>query len=157
MDDDSNRFLDKIFSDVSKKSAVSQIVIGTAAGWLTGFVTVRVGKVAALALGGGVVLLQLAHHQGYVRVNWDKLYRQVDKLADKVEKEATGQGPKLMDKVERYVDDKYEKAKDALNKHKRDARRWYHSFIGDDDGYVTDTHIFLASFAAGVSMGMMMA
>nr|CAD7447072.1 unnamed protein product [Timema bartmani] len=65
----------------------------------TGFITVRVGKAAAFAVGGSVLLLQVAHHQGYIKVNWDKVYKHVDKVADKVEKEATGQSPKWMEKV----------------------------------------------------------
>nr|CAD7412441.1 unnamed protein product [Timema poppensis] len=68
----------------------------------TGFVTVRVGKAAAFAVGGSVLLLQVAHHQGYIKVNWDKVYKHVDKVADKVEKEATGQSPKWMEKATVY-------------------------------------------------------
>jgi Uncharacterized conserved protein len=56
----------------------------------------KVGKVAAFAVGGGIILLQVANHQGYIKINWDKVYKQVDK----VEEKATGRGQKLMDKVE---------------------------------------------------------
>jgi len=59
----------------------------------------KVGKVAAIAVGGGIILLQVANHQGYIKVNWDKVYKQVDKVADRVEEKATGQGPKWMEKV----------------------------------------------------------
>lgn len=64
----------------------------------------KVGKVAAIAVGGGIILLQVANHQGYIKVNWDKVYKQVDKVADRVEEKATGQGPKWMDKVGVMID-----------------------------------------------------
>ena len=59
----------------------------------------KVGKVAAVAAGGGILLLQLAAHKGYININWDKVCRQVDKTSDRIEKEATGKGPGFMDKV----------------------------------------------------------
>jgi hypothetical protein len=37
-------------------------------------------------------------------VNWDKVYKQVDKVADRVEEKATGQGPKWMEKVGVMID-----------------------------------------------------
>jgi hypothetical protein len=37
-------------------------------------------------------------------VNLDKVYKQVDKVADRVEEKATGQGPKWMDKVGVMID-----------------------------------------------------
>lgn len=59
----------------------------------------KVGKAAALVVGGSIILLQIANHKGYIRVNWDRLNRQVDKITDKVEEKTSGQGPKWMDKV----------------------------------------------------------
>jgi Uncharacterized conserved protein len=64
----------------------------------------KVGKVAAVAVGGGIILLQVANHKGYIKVNWDRVYKQVDKVADRVEEKATGQGPKLMEKVGVMID-----------------------------------------------------
>ncbi|XP_068966816.1 FUN14 domain-containing protein 1-like isoform X3 [Bombus flavifrons] len=91
--------IDKILGDVSKKSATKQIVIGTTSGWLTGFVTMKVGKIAACAVGGGIIILQIAAHQGYIKINWDKIQKKAEKLSDKVEEKVTGEGPRLMDKV----------------------------------------------------------
>lgn len=59
----------------------------------------KIGKTAGLTFGGGVILLQIANHRGYIKVNWDKVYKQVDKLADTVEEKATGQSPQWMEKV----------------------------------------------------------
>lgn len=96
-------FIDKIIKDVGKTSATQQIAIGTASGWCTGYLAMKVGKVAAVAAGGGILLLQLASHKGYININWDKLCRQVDKASDKIEKQATGKGPGFMDKVKEYA------------------------------------------------------
>lgn len=59
----------------------------------------RVGKVAALALGGGIILLQIANEKGYINVNWDKVNKNLDKVADKVEEKITGESSTWMDKV----------------------------------------------------------
>lgn len=66
---------------------------------LTGFVTMKVGKIAACAVGGGIIILQIAAHQGYIKINWDKIQKKAEKLSDKVEEKVTGEGPRLMDKV----------------------------------------------------------
>ncbi|XP_015438517.1 PREDICTED: FUN14 domain-containing protein 2-like isoform X3 [Dufourea novaeangliae] len=94
--------IDKILGDVSKKSATKQIVIGTTSGWVTGFMTMKVGKMAALAVGGGIIMLQIAAHQGYIKINWDKIQKKAEKITDKVEEQVTGEGPKFMDKVGRW-------------------------------------------------------
>ncbi|XP_076752632.1 FUN14 domain-containing protein 1 isoform X3 [Xylocopa sonorina] len=91
--------IDKILGDVSKTSATKQIIIGTTSGWLTGFVTMKVGKIAAFAVGGGIIMLQIAAHQGYIKINWDKIQKKAEKITDKVEEKVTGEGPKLLDKV----------------------------------------------------------
>ncbi|XP_076640359.1 FUN14 domain-containing protein 1 isoform X3 [Colletes latitarsis] len=91
--------IDQILGDVSKKSATKQIIIGTTSGWVTGFVTMKVGKIAAFAVGGGIIMLQIAAHQGYIKINWDKIQKKAEKISDKVEEKVTGEGPKFMDKV----------------------------------------------------------
>lgn len=68
----------------------------------TGFLTMKVGKVVAFAVGGGIIILQVAAHQGYVNINWDKIQKKADKITDKVEEKITGEGPKFMDKVDKF-------------------------------------------------------
>lgn len=62
----------------------------------------KVGKMVAIAVGGGIILLQIANEQGYIKVNWNKISDQTDNLLDKVEEKVTGDGPKFMDKVRNY-------------------------------------------------------
>ncbi|KAK2584960.1 hypothetical protein KPH14_002549 [Odynerus spinipes] len=147
-------YLEKILGDVSKTSATKQIVIGTTSGWMTGFLTMKVGKVAAFAVGGGIIILQIAAHQGYIKVNWDKIQRKAEKLTDKVEEKVTGEGPRFLDKVERYVDKKLDKAEQLLKNGESRTRRWYHSITGDSSFKPTEFHFFLASFTVGLALGM---
>ncbi|XP_076165088.1 uncharacterized protein LOC143145511 isoform X2 [Ptiloglossa arizonensis] len=151
---DAKNIIDKILGDVSKKSATKQIIIGTTSGWVTGFVTMKIGKIAAFAVGGGIIMLQIAAHQGYIKINWDKIKKKAEKITDKVEEKVTGEGPKFMDKVERYVDKKLDKAEQLLKNGESRTRRWYHSVTGDNTFKLTEFHIFIASFVAGLSLGI---
>ncbi|XP_070172796.1 FUN14 domain-containing protein 2 isoform X1 [Polyergus mexicanus] len=147
--------LEKIMGDVSKSSATKQILIGTTSGWVTGFVTMKVGKIAACAVGGGIIMLQIAAYQGYIKINWDKITRKAEKITDKMEEKITGEGPKFMDKVERYVDRKLDKAEQLLKQGENRTRRWYHALIGEDDIFQPkEIHFFLVSFVAGVALGI---
>lgn len=66
---------------------------------VTGFITVKFGKTVSLATGGGIVLLHYANEKGYIDINWDKVNRKLDKVADKIEEKVTGEGPSWSDKV----------------------------------------------------------
>lgn len=110
----------KYFGDVNNISASKQIILGTSAGWwvwwlcfsviieqksteklfsVTGLLSAKVGKVIAIAIGSGIIILQVANHNGYLKINWDKVNRNVDRVVDKVEEQLTGEGPSWMDKV----------------------------------------------------------
>lgn len=65
----------------------------------------RVGKAAATAIGGGILLLTIANQKGYISIDWDKLTRTVDKAVDKVEKASGGAGPSTMDKVKKFANE----------------------------------------------------
>ncbi|XP_043259125.1 uncharacterized protein LOC122401197 isoform X2 [Colletes gigas] len=146
--------IDQILGNVSKKSATKQIIIGTTSGWVTGFVTMKVGKIAAFAVGGGIIMLQIAAHQGYIKINWDKIQKKAEKISDKVEEKVTGEGPKFMDKVERYVDKKLDKAEQLLKNGETRTRRWYQSVTGENTFKTTEFHFFIASFVAGLAIGI---
>ena len=59
----------------------------------------RIGRVVAIAVGGGIILIQIANEKGYIKLNWSKINKNIDKVTDKVEKELTGQEPSLLSKV----------------------------------------------------------
>uniref|UniRef100_A0A090XAR5 Putative fun14 family protein n=1 Tax=Ixodes ricinus TaxID=34613 RepID=A0A090XAR5_IXORI len=59
------------FRDLTKASPAKQLTVGGVSGWCVGFVFTKAGKVAATAIGGSLLLFQIAQHQGYVKVNVD--------------------------------------------------------------------------------------
>uniref|UniRef100_A0A1B6CZR6 FUN14 domain-containing protein n=1 Tax=Clastoptera arizonana TaxID=38151 RepID=A0A1B6CZR6_9HEMI len=95
--------VDKILSDVGKSSATKQLLFGSISGWFTGYLMMKVGKAAAISVGGGIILLQIANHNGYVKVNWDRIYRNVEDQVDKIEASSSTKGPKILDKVYNFA------------------------------------------------------
>ncbi|KAF2904707.1 hypothetical protein ILUMI_01460 [Ignelater luminosus] len=144
---------DKILEDISKPSATKQLIKGALSGWLTGYLAIKVGKITACAIGGGIILLEIANEKGYMNVNWDKVNKEMDKVSDKVEESVTGHGPNLVDKMKRYVDRKLDKAEELVKDRKSKVKRWYYSIMGNTDGELEEIHVFLVSFAAGVVLG----
>lgn len=49
----------------------------------------KVGKWALVTAGTGLILLQLASHQGYVNVNWKRINNEVKKAAKNLERKLT--------------------------------------------------------------------
>ncbi|XP_031336240.1 FUN14 domain-containing protein 1 isoform X2 [Photinus pyralis] len=132
---DTKSIIDEILGDVSKTSATKQIIIGASSGWVTGYLAMKVGRAAAFALGGGVILLELANEKGYIRINWDKINRQIDQVEDFVDRKA--------DQVESLVKDR-----------KKAAKRWYSNVTGIPQNKLREIHVFLISFVAGIAIGI---
>ncbi|XP_077566956.1 FUN14 domain-containing protein 1-like [Stigmatopora nigra] len=78
-----------------KYSVATQLVVGGLTGWCAGYVLQRVGKIAATAVGGGFLLLQIANHSGYVQVDWKKVEKDVNKAKKHLKKKADKAGPQL--------------------------------------------------------------
>ena len=78
----------KLVKEISKAPAPKQIGIGAACGWVSGYVMMKVGKAAATAIGGSLILLQIAHHKGYIQVDWNRMANDsssfTDRLKDKL-------------------------------------------------------------------------
>lgn len=62
----------------------------------------KIGKTAAFLIGSGIILLEVANEQGWIKIDWNRVAKQVDQVGDKVEETVTGEGPKWMDKVSCY-------------------------------------------------------
>ncbi|XP_018607814.1 FUN14 domain-containing protein 2 [Scleropages formosus] len=62
-----------------KYSVATQLAIGGVTGWCAGYLFQKVGKLAASAVGGGFFLLQIANHTGYIKVDWKRVERDVNK------------------------------------------------------------------------------
>lgn len=79
-------WIQKTFKDISKQSMAKQLAIGGAGGWCSGYVCGKVGKAAAAALGGSLLLIQIAQHQGYITINWSKLENSMKKARKEIER-----------------------------------------------------------------------
>ncbi|KAF2362463.1 FUN14 [Trinorchestia longiramus] len=77
----------KACKDVAKEPVAKQALIGGASGWVVGYLSMKVGKAAATVVGGGLILMQLAAHKGYIKVDWSRVNSDLEKNAKKIQKE----------------------------------------------------------------------
>lgn len=103
--DGAENWLKNFVNDLAKASTAKQITVGGVSGWLAGYMSVKVGKVAAVSVGGSLLLIQLASHQGYIKVNWSKVNKQMEKAKKEIEKEAQKKLPRVLDEVQRFIQD----------------------------------------------------
>ena len=67
---------------------------------VTGYVAMKIGKTVATAVGGSLILLQLAHHKGYISVNWSKVNKDLEGASNKLAKSGNDPAmPKFLNKV----------------------------------------------------------
>lgn len=87
-----------------KYSVATQLMMGGVTGWCAGYVFQRVGKIAATAIGGGFLLLQIANHSGYVQVDWKKVEKDVNKAKKHLKKKANKAAPEINTFIEEATD-----------------------------------------------------
>jgi FUN14 domain-containing protein 1 len=104
-EDEPGYWISKMFEDISKQSAAKQLTVGAVTGFCSGFVCTKVGKIAAMSIGGSLLILQFASHQGYVKVNWTKLNRHMDEAKEKLEKNARKKLPPLVEEAQRFIEE----------------------------------------------------
>ncbi|XP_051782097.1 FUN14 domain-containing protein 1 isoform X1 [Erpetoichthys calabaricus] len=83
-----------------KYSVTTQLMMGGVTGWCAGYLFQRVGKIAATAIGGGFLLLQIANHSGYVQVDWKKVEKDVNKAKKHLKKKANKAAPEINSFIE---------------------------------------------------------
>nr|ACI69154.1 FUN14 domain-containing protein 1 [Salmo salar] len=89
-----------------KFSVATQIALGGVSGWCAGYIFQKVGKIAATAVGGGFLLLQIANHSGYVQVDWKRVEKDVNKAKRHLKKNADRAVPEfnsLIDQSTEFV------------------------------------------------------
>ncbi|EDW86563.1 uncharacterized protein Dwil_GK18998, isoform A [Drosophila willistoni] len=146
---------DKVLGDISRRSAYSQILIGVASGWATGFTTMKIGKIAAFVIGGSIILVEIAHQEGLIQVNWPKLMKKMDIITKQIQSPVVENHATLIKKTETYIDGKLDKADSFVQNSNKTFKKWYTKMIGDDNGpRITSLHIFLCGFIGGVALGI---
>merc|ERR1712018_432683 len=97
----------KLVKEASKAPAPKQIGIGAACGWVSGYVMMKVGKAAATAVGGSLILLQIAHYKGYITVDWNRVANDTssfsDRMKDKLKLRTRSTGEKTLDFAKKNV------------------------------------------------------
>lgn len=101
----SGNWIDKYLGEITKASTAKQIAVGGLSGWIAGFVFTKVGRTAAASIGGSLLLLQLASHQGYIKVNWGKVNYEVKKAKQEFEKRASHKLPWILEEAEDFIKD----------------------------------------------------
>lgn len=88
-------WIHQVFGEVSRQSAARQVAIGGASGWVSGYLFLKVGKLAAFTVGSTVLLLQIAQHQGYIEINWTRVNSRLHRAKRRIEQEAERAIPAL--------------------------------------------------------------
>nr|XP_004573022.1 FUN14 domain-containing protein 1 [Maylandia zebra] len=97
-----NRLFGKNSGPIAEKySVATQIAIGGVSGWCAGYLFQKVGKVAATAVGGGLLLLQVANNSGYIQVDWKRVEKDVNKAKKQLKKGTDQAVPELNTFVEK--------------------------------------------------------
>lgn len=98
-------WFDKALRELSKASVAKQLAVGGVSGWCSGYLFGKVGKAAALALGGSLLLLQVASHQGYITINWGKLEKNLNAAKRQIERSARSRLPAILEEVRDFAVD----------------------------------------------------
>ncbi|GJQ86280.1 hypothetical protein Trydic_g8976 [Trypoxylus dichotomus] len=101
--DDAKSMITKVMNNISRSSSTQQLLIGTASGWTTGYLTLKVGKTAAFAIGGGIILLQIAQNQGYIKIDWDRIRKKAAKTSEVVETNIANNAPTWIQQFKGFV------------------------------------------------------
>ncbi|PRD30951.1 UNVERIFIED_CONTAM: FUN14 domain-containing protein 1 [Trichonephila clavipes] len=94
---------DKQLKDVTNGSVAKEMAIGGISGWCAGIVFSKVGKTAASALAGSLLMFQIAQHQGYIKVNWSKVNRDIEKAKGKLDKHSKKELHWFIDETKSFV------------------------------------------------------
>ncbi|XP_064455576.1 FUN14 domain-containing protein 1-like [Ornithodoros turicata] len=93
------------FKDVTTASPAKQLTVGGLSGWCAGYVFTKAGKVAATVIGGSLLLFQVAQHQGYIKVNWSRLNKDVQQAKNELTRRTNKKLPKVVDEGRQFVKD----------------------------------------------------
>ncbi|TNN12680.1 hypothetical protein EWB00_003507 [Schistosoma japonicum] len=82
--------------DIRSRPHRQQVVIGVGSGLLAGYMFAKIGRVAALLLGGTLVALQCAVQQDIIHINW----RKVERASNHVQSNTSLFGEKIIKAIE---------------------------------------------------------
>nr|XP_027223989.1 uncharacterized protein LOC113816152 [Penaeus vannamei] len=144
------------------------------------YLSMKVGKVAATVVGGSMIIMQLAAHKGYIKVDWNRLNKDLEKNAKKLKREVesnvngSAADQSTMKDAARRLDRKLEKAAEKLDRklgqaeQKADwwfskkfdsARKMYRKHVlGDSSNITVDElymlNMYIMAFSVGTMLGV---
>ncbi|XP_003745538.1 FUN14 domain-containing protein 1B [Galendromus occidentalis] len=81
--------LAKTLEALARAPPSQQCCVGLAAGLVNGFVFGRLGKNAAVIVGGSLVMLQVASYMGYIKINWKTIEKDLGEVKKEIAKPAS--------------------------------------------------------------------
>ncbi|XP_076043470.1 FUN14 domain-containing protein 1 [Oratosquilla oratoria] len=170
-------WLQQYLLDLTREPVAKQVAVGGATGWAVGFLSMKVGKVAATVLGGSLLVMQIAAHKGYIKVDWNRVNKDIEKSARKIQDDVksrvnSGVGDerlhqetldhkleKAVEKLEKQVNKLEGKADTWLDKKFSQAKRAYrHHVLGDKRKETVDElyllNMYILAFSAGTMLGV---
>jgi len=97
-------WLDELRTELATASAGKQVAIGGISGWVSGYVVGKAGKAVALALGGSLIILQIANYQGLIQINWTRVQTSYNSTRRRI-------GQHVADNMSTFVDNMREFAR----------------------------------------------
>lgn len=85
--------------------SVQQSIIGSSSGFATGYTLVKFGRSAGFSLGASILLLQIGHKLGYIKIDWCTMERDLQKAKEEVEKQAAVHIPEINKQVQSALKD----------------------------------------------------
>ncbi|XP_027235524.2 FUN14 domain-containing protein 1A isoform X1 [Penaeus vannamei] len=177
-------WIQQFVQDLTREPVTKQVVVGGVSGWVVGYLSMKVGKVAATVVGGSMIIMQLAAHKGYIKsrspsqVDWNRLNKDLEKNAKKLKREVesnvngSAADQSTMKDAARRLDRKLEKAAEKLDRklgqaeQKADwwfskkfdsARKMYRKHVlGDSSNITVDELYMLNMYIMAFSVGTML-
>ncbi|KAK5647793.1 hypothetical protein RI129_002685 [Pyrocoelia pectoralis] len=144
----SKSILHFLLDNVERISLSKQILYGALSGWIASYGLMKVGKAAALIIGSGIVLIEIASDSGYIDINWNKINMRIEEAA---ENSNQANDRYWVDIIENCIDATDIAHRDEFNGNKSIQRR-------DDRSTVRQTKksntVLLSSVFAGVLIGI---
>ncbi|KAF2884294.1 hypothetical protein ILUMI_21886 [Ignelater luminosus] len=100
---DAQGLINKALTTISKSSGTQQLLIGSVSGWTTGFLTMKVGRTAAFAVGGSIILFQLAQHKQFIDMDWEKVKQKMENTTKKFDASYSNKAPTWKANVTRFA------------------------------------------------------
>ncbi|XP_017783718.1 PREDICTED: FUN14 domain-containing protein 1-like [Nicrophorus vespilloides] len=91
--------IDKIAKHVGESSPSNQLLVGSSSGMMIGFISMKIGKIVALVIGGGILLMQLAKESNFIKINWNRINNKLDKFIGNAEGTLQKKNSKFMTRL----------------------------------------------------------